>query len=122
VDSPPLSQTGASGRKFLGFNAYKFRPWAESPKDQPRASIIIEGVLEVAFEKFSIRHIREGGGFPVNALFDFPEPEFQTEASPGDRVTVYGHLRDPHAKWGSTGETEPIIEELEIRERGHLTG
>jgi len=107
------------GRKFLGYNAYKFRPWAESPEDQPRASIIIEGVLEVDFEKFSIRHIR-GGSFPVNAVFDFPEPEFETEATPGDRVTVYGHLKDRHARFGSTGEAEPVIEEIQIRERGHL--
>lgn len=110
------------GRKFLGFNAYKFMPWSESPEDQPRASFILEGILDVAFEKFSIRHIREGGSFPVNALFDFPEPDFPTEALPPDRVTVYGHLKDLNAKWGSTGETEPIIEKLDIRERRHQAG
>ena len=100
------------------FNAYKFKPWVPSIGDEARASFIIEGINQANFGEFELHHIREDNSFPVDCVFKFPELDERWGSGPNDRLVVYGHFKDKHAKYGGSGEVQPDIEDVTIKERG----
>ena len=107
----------ANDRKFLGFQVMKFQPWISTAEDPPRASFIIEGICESTVDHFTLHHIREHSKYGVDETFDFILPEDLEGAGFGDTVTLYGHLKDIHAKWGGSGEYAPVIESIDIRKK-----
>lgn len=105
-------------RKFLGFQAMKFRPWTATPEDQPRASFIMEGICNSVVDVFTLHHIRELSEFGVDDTYDFLLPEDLPESlSFGDTVKVYGHFKDINAMWGGDGMFTPAIEKIDIRKK-----
>jgi len=105
------------GEQLWCFNAYKYRPWVPSGEDQARASFILMGECVVNFETFELHHVREHPTYPVDHLFKFPAPQIESDATPPDIVTVYGHFVDPDRKFGGMGDVEPMIEKVTIKER-----
>lgn len=106
------------GEKLWAFNAFKYKLWVPVPeKDEARASFIIMGECRANFETFELQHVREDDRFPVDHLFKFPLPALESDASPPDLVTVYGHFKDAHNKFGGDGIIEPMIEDVTIKER-----
>ena len=105
------------GKKILCFNGFRFKPWAPSNDDEPRASFIIEGKVDANHDHFELHHIQEHSLYPKDFVFKFPRIEDGWGVDIHDLVVVYGHFKDIALKYGGSGEIEPMVERVSIKEK-----
>jgi hypothetical protein len=105
------------GEEVLIFNAYEFKPWVPAKDDEARATFIIEGIVKANFETFELHYVKKHSIYPKDFTFKFPEIEAAWGVDIDDHVTVAGHIKDIMQKYGGSGEIEPIIEKVRIKNK-----
>ena len=73
--------------------------------------------MEANHDHFELHHIKDHSRYPKDFLFKFPRIEDAWGVDIHDRVVVYGHFKDKHIKHGGSGEIEPMVEDVTIKEK-----